>query len=669
MVYEDKLRLEEAREHYKDEKYSEALIIFMDLMLASPTNGLLFFDIAKTYLKMGQPTVAMANFEKSLKFLDKVHHYDLQKEFAAMLHGMNRHQEAVNVYQPVTANAVNEEDFITGVKYLMHTEEIDQAELLLMKNIVRFPNSFDTVCETAEVEPYIIERLRNRKRSIIQALKDNFQPTIDDTSEHLDYIIAESEENTYQHLLTDWDSGLDDFDDAKTIDKVIAAKERLNAVRTVISSESKKIKELKATTAISELRQDNRDKIRELNDLETDLLALLPQLPATSLKAEIPSYLNVVKNFKKQIRKDNYLEVSRAFKNLDNLLSEGKGYQQDGKAAIEKIAAMQAPTEKGLAKRNVSVSKKAKNRRKKEDDTVIVLDSQLNKRKKGNRKVLLFFLFAIIVGGGGYYVYNFIDLDKNKLVLLTGVKMRSKPSKEAEQVKDLATGIPVSYPKGEKLTVLNDYGDWVNVRSDEGFEGYMRREYFVTPSEFKFIKGMFPNEESEVFFESARHRTALLDFYKENEWTSKVSSRIERKVHGHTKIERDVHQIYAKEFKGGIIDKLTYNGSEKPYKDMACIIRGEENENIVFFTFNENREYKTIGHEILEGLEHQMEFIETSDTRRWYLGQVNTGGSRALERLRYNSVLVKLEKNNDCILYHYDNELEKIVGDKQDFCN
>ena len=145
MVYEDKLRLEEAREYYKDEKYSEALIIFMDLMLASPTNGLLFFDIAKTYLKMGQPAVAMANYEKSLKFLDKVHHYDLQKEFAGMLYGMNRHQEAVNVYLPVTANAVNEEDFVTGVKYLMQVEEIDQAELLLVKNIVRFPTSFDTV--------------------------------------------------------------------------------------------------------------------------------------------------------------------------------------------------------------------------------------------------------------------------------------------------------------------------------------------------------------------------------------------------------------------------------------------------------------------------------------------------------------------------------------------
>ena len=564
MVYEDKQRLEEAREHYKDEKYSEALIIFMDLMLASPTNGLLFFDIAKTYLKMGQPAVGMANFEKSLKFLDKVHHYDLQKEFAGMLHGMNRHQETVNVYQSVTANAVNEEDFITGIKYLMQVEEIDQVELFLVKNIVRFPKSFDTVCETAEVEPYIVERLRNRKRSILKALKDNFQVQIDDTSKELDFIIAQSEENLYQHLLADWDSGLDDFDDANTIDKVIAAKERLTSVSTVILSESQKIKELKATNAISELRQDNRNKIRELNDLETDLLALLPQLPATSLKTEIPSFLNVVKNFKKKTRSDNYLEASRAFKNLNNLLSEGKDYKQDGEAAIQKIAAMQAPTEKGVAKRNVGVSKKTRTRRKKDDDTVIVLDSQLKKRKKGNRKILIFFILAVVIGGGAFYFSELLDSDKNKRVLLTNVFLRAGASGETPKVrKD-------SYKRGEKLELIRDNGDWSFLETPDGNLGYMRSEYLGEVHEYKFIEGMFANPETSALFGSARHQKALLDFYKENEWASGSSLKVEKKIYGHTEIEREIRQIHGKEkdsrFNGGIINKLTYNPDVYPKK-------------------------------------------------------------------------------------------------------
>ncbi len=667
MTQEDKLRLEEAREYYKDEKYSEALIIFMDLMLASPTNGLLFFDIAKTYLKMGQPAVGMANFEKSLKFLDKVHHYDLQKEFAGMLHGMNRHQEAVNVYQPVTANAANEEDFVAGIKYLMHTEEIDQAELLLVKNIVRFPNSFDTACETAEVEPYIVERFRNRKRSILQALKDNFQIKIDDTSKELDFIISESEENTYQHLLTDWDSGLDDFDDANTIDKVIAAKERLVSVSTVILSESQKTKELKATNAISELRQDNRNKIRELNDLETDLLALLPQLPATSLKTEIPSYLNVVKSFKKKTRSDNYLEANRAFKNLDNLLSEGKDYKQDGKAAIEKIAAMQAPTERGVAKRNVAVAKKTKTRRKKDDDTVIILDSQLNKRKKGTSKVLLFLLAAILIGGGAAtYFLHFADSDKNKRVLLTNVFLRAGASGETEKVRD------DSYKRGEALTLVSNEGDWYYLRTPDGNEGYMRSEYLGKVHEYKFIEGMFANPETAALFNSARHQKALLAYYKQNEWASGSSSKVEKKIYGHTDIDREIRQIHGKEktsrFNGGIINKLTYNRDIYPKKDMAVIIRGNENEEVAFFAFREDNSFQLVGNETLEGPGHQMEFIYAStDNRDWFLGAVEYG-VKSYEKLNYNSILVQL--GGGCAkLYIYDRMQDKIVGYKQGSCN
>jgi tetratricopeptide (TPR) repeat protein len=667
LTHEDKQRLEEAREYYKDEKYSEALIIFMDLMLASPTNGLLFFDIAKTYLKMGQPAVGMANFEKSLKFLDKVHHYDLQKEFAGMLYGMNRHQEAVNVYQSVTANAVNEEDFVTGIKYLIKTEEIDQAELLLVKNIARFPNSFDTACETAEVEPFIIERLRNRKRSILQALKDNFQTKIEDISKELDFIIAQSEENAYQHLLTDWDGALDDFDDANTIDQVIAAKERLNSISTIILSESKKIKEQKATNAISELRQNNRSKIRELNELETDLLALLPQLPATSLKTEIPSFLNVVKNFKKKTRSENYLVANRAFTNIDNLLSEGKDYKQDGKAAIEKIAAMQVPTEKGVAKRNVFVAKKSKTRRKKEDDTVIVLDSQLKKRKKGNRKVLIFFLLAVVIGGAAAYFLHFADSDKNKRVLLTNVFLREGASGDTEKVRE------DSYKRGEKLELIRDNGDWSFLEAPDGNLGYMRSEYLGKVHEHKFIEGMFANPETAALFGSARHQKALLAFYKKNEWASNAPLKVEKKVYGHTEnVFREIRQIHGKEaenrFNGGIINKVTYNPDIYPKKDMACIIRGYENEEIAFFAFREDNSFELVGHETLEGLGHQMEFIDAStDNRDWFLGTVHIG-EKVYKKLTQNSILVQL--GNGCArLYTYDRAEDSMIGYYQGSCN
>lgn len=661
LTQEDKQKLDEAKNDYDEGRYSDALIIFQDLAFSAPTNGYLFFEIAKTYLKMKQAKVGMANFSKTLQLVDAGQHYELQKEYAAMLFGEGLRQEAGLVYQPITVAPSTEEDFVLGLKYLLWEEEIDEIELLLIKNISRFPSAFESLCETTEVESYIIERLRNRRRSIVKTLQNNFRTDIDTIIGQLDFLVKNSEEGTFQHLVTDWDKAEEAFDLANSIEGVVAAKEQLQSIGSIIQNENEKLKAQQVKRKIAVIRQENREKIRELNGLETDLLGLLDKLPATSLKSEIPSYLNVVKSFKTQIRKENLLDVRRAYKNLDHLLVEGKAFYQDGQAAIEKMAAMQAATETGVAKTNTSVSSKTRwGRKKKEEEPVIILESTIKEPRRKRKKGIGNFLSVVLLGLVCVTAYVFYFQEETDVVLITNVFMRSAPDVDSDAVRT------DSYKEGDVLEPLSVDGDWQYLRASDGNEGYMLSQYLITPAEYEFIQGIFIDETTKELVKSSYYKSALLKYFIQNEWVSDVGKDVEKKVFGNLDLEREIHMIYGQEltmlYNTVSIENLT--GDER--KNLACIIRGEQNEQLVIFAFDENNNYTVIGEETLEGIGHKFKYLSANSSREeWYLGDVEFG-MKKMRRLTQNALLVK-ENGCEKILV-YDSITQKMEAYKQGSC-
>ena len=101
---------------------------------------------------------------------------------------------------------------------------------------------------------------------------------------------------------------------------------------------------------------------------------------------------------------------------------------------------------------------------------------------------------------------------------------------------------------------------------------------------------------------------------------------------------------------------------------MACIIRGDETEEIVFFAFREDNTFQEVGHETLEERGRQMEFIDASlDHRDWFLGTVSVG-QKLYKKLTQNAILVQM--GDGCArLYVYERAEDKIIGYDQGSCN
>lgn len=643
-------RLEEAHNLYAEGKFDDALIIYQDLAFSAPDDGFIFMDIAKTYMQKSNPKLALSFFNKAIKRLEEAHHYDVRKEFAGMLHAANQNKDTAETYLPVASQAKNEDDLITGIKYCMLNEDIDSCEQLLTKHIQSFPNALDAAVKITDVDNYLIERLKNRKRSILSSLKDEYLPLIDETEGHLTYLKKNAEEGAFDTLIESFEKGMEDFDYAESVVEIVKAKTNLNGVAAKIKEERNGFEANLAKKEMSDLKLQNREKLSTINALEDEIRGFLKILPNTSLKQEdIPAYLNVVKDYKVQIKSPEILTVRRAYQNSDNLIKEGKFFKEEAQRTIERHKEMAAQTalvaaqSKGVAKK--SNGKKAKN----EDEPVIIIDSQTGRRISNRRKIKpIYILIPLILIGGIVAFYMLGQGKTEKRVLLTNVFLRQYPDGESAKVRE------DSYKDGEALKVLKEEGEWLKLETSDGNVGYMKGEYFSTPAEYTFIQGIFANDEAREQFHSARHKLTLLYYFKENEWVGDISEQLEKDIYGDYNPSRELRQVV------GMPEGSSYNTSVltdlSPYEkmDLACIVRGKDNEKFIIYSYEDDNTPVKAYETTLEGTGHTLKAIlDKNDNNYWFLGTYEYG-SKVTEKLNGNAILLSM--GDYCsFLYYYKN--------------
>lgn len=654
LTHQDKSHFEEAQKHYQEAKYSEALILLHDITQNNLSYGWTFFEIAKCYLKLGQPKLAMSNFGKAAKMIGATHFYDARKEFATLLNLEDELQHAAEVFMPVAREAKSEEDVIEGVKYLLKTDDIDSAERLLVKHIQSYPNVFDAAMQVTGVEGYAVDRLKNRKSAILKTLKKDIQPQLDNADEYLDYLEDNSDDDVYEGLFQSWDKALEQLDEADSVDKIVAAKANLLELFEQLRQEKIALEIDLEKRDIQALKLQNRSKLSTLNEIDTELFALQARLPDIGLKTEIPAYLSVVRDFKEQILREDVTVVRRAYNNIDNLISEGKFYKEEATKAIER---MLQPTELEtalVAAQTQQLTTKTKKRRKRDDD-VIVIDSVTHKKKRKRRGLVLWlFLGLLLVGGGAYFALSG-GMGNEKRVLLTNVFMRQYPDGNAAKVGE------ESYKTGEALEVLAVEGEWLHIRASDGNEGYMLAEYYGTPAEYTFIEGIFADEKTSNLFAGARYRLTLLEYFKEHNWIGDISDKVEKEIYGDVG-GREKYQVLGRDLDARFNTVVLTNLTDYEKYDLVCIISGETDEHLIVYAYQDDNTPIKVYSRILNGGGHDFRvLLDKSDNDYWYLGG-SSFGSKYTEKLTQNALLVRMDDYcNHVYLYdgNYMNEYEQ----------
>lgn len=652
LTHEDKVLFEKAENFYQEGKYSEALMNYNDVLLNFSADGTIFYGIAKTYFKLGQPKIAIANFEKACKLLTEAPKYQARKEFAAMLSEDQFHKEASQYYLPAASKAKTEEDLITGIQYLLKVEDIDSSEQLLAKHIHRFPDAFNQAMKVSNVETFALERLKNRKRSILKALKNNFQPTLDSANDELDFLEKNSERDTYNQLITNWERATEDFDYAESVETIVTAKNKLAEFAKKITTEKIALEKEIEKREIAELKLGHLKQVSQLNELDMELNSILPKLPETSLKIDIPPFLNVVKDFKAQILRNDYTVVRRAYLNLGNLIAQGNFLKSEAQKTIERMlkpseleTAIVAANTQIVAQKSKKPAKTKKAKRTEED--YIILDSQTGKRKK-RRGLPLFWVFLGLVVVGGLATFFMMDgFGKEKRVLITNVFMRQYADINSSKVREK------SYQEGESFQVLAEEGNWLKIKAADGNIGYMLSEYYATPAEYTFIQGIFADQETKELFTSARHKITLLNYFKKNNWIGDISDQVEKEIYGDIS-SREIRQVHGLEQKSRF--NVTVIMDLTPYEkyDLVCLIRGESDEHLIIYAYEDDNTPVEIYTKTIPGTNHLLRGIldKNDNGRNWYLGKRDMG-QKVTGRLVSNALLVQIDQSCDH-LYVYE---------------
>ncbi len=659
LTHEDKILLQQADDFYQEGKYNEALINYNDVLLSFSIDGIAYYRIAKTYFKLQQPKVAITNFEKACKLLADFPQYQARKEFAGMLSQDQFHKEASQYYLPVASKAKTEEDLIIGIQYLLKVENIDTSEQLLAKHISRFPNAFDQAMKISNIESYVLERLKNRKRSILKALKNNFQPTLDSSNDELDFLEKNSEKDTYNQLITDWERTTEDFDYAESVEDIVTAKNKLTALSKNITTEKITLEQAIERREIAELKLGHLKQVSQLNELDMELNSILPKLPETSLKIDIPPFLNVVKDFKSQILRQDYTTVRRAYLNLSNLIEQGNFLKAEAKKTIERMLKPSELETAIVAAKTQALEQRPKKPSKRTEDDFVIIDSQTGKRRRRRGIPWVWIFLGLILIGGAAFIIIYGGLKKEKRVLLTGVLMREYPDAANSPLVREA-----SYPQGEALQVLADEGEWLKVKADDGNIGYMRSEYYVTPAEYTFIQGIFADQETKEFYNSnkvpARYKTTLLHYFIKNNWISNISDQVEKDIYGDIS-NREIRQIHeaGKEtpFSSTVIMNLVPNGKKnnKEKKEFTCLIQGESDVHLIIYAYEDDNAPVEVYTKPIAGTNHLLkQVLDKNDNRNWYLGK-RSFGQKVTEKLTSNALLLQVDQfcNN---LYTYERD-------------
>jgi len=642
---EENARLEEAHQFYEEGNFSDALIIYQDLAFSAPDDGFIFFDIAKTYVKLNNSKIAIANFDKAIKRLEPNHHYDVRKEFAAMCHHMGLQKKTANIYLPVANQPKSEEDLLTGIRYCLANEDIDTCEQLLVKHIQTYPNALEAATKITEVEDYLIERLKNRKRSVLASLKDDFRPTLDEAEKDIRFLKKDAEDGAFNALIGTFEKGMEAFDYAETVVEIVEAKAGLTAIASTIKKERDAFEKNLAQKEMSELKLENLSKLSRVNELELELNSFLKALPDSSLKEkDIPAYLRVVRDYKSRTTSTEILTVRRAYNDSDNLIKEGEFFVDEAKKSIEfhkEIAASQAVIISG---NNELESTKTKRPKKEEKPKIKYIIGE--KKRRRISPVFIWFPLLLLVVAGAYFI--FMQSEKEKVILMTNVFLRQYPNGESAKVRE------DSYKDGEALVLLKQEGDWLNLKASDGNVGYMKAEYLTSPAEYTFIQGIFGNEEAREQFHSARHKLTLLTYFKENEWVGDISEALEKDIYGDSNPSREQRQIFALPEDSRSNTVVLSDFSPKDKMDLACLIRGQDDEKLIIYGYKDDNTPVKLFETSLDGTGHSFRaLLDKTDNNYWFLGSYELG-SKTTEKLNSNALLLSID--DECsFIYYYKN--------------
>lgn len=196
----------------------------------------------------------------------------------------------------------------------------------------------------------------------------------------------------------------------------------------------------------------------------------------------------------------------------------------------------------------------------------------------------------VIVFGLFYYFNVYLPAERDRKApryypFATNVFLRSSP------VAGIEANKITTVPYGEELIVY-DYvnAGWSEVKFN-GQEGYIHSDYILGKSDFLILNSIFGDAESKELIITAKCRTALLDYFKENEYIGNISDQVLNEIlPSFKKDATNQWQVFAlnKNVKiNSVFFKRIYDTKSK-FTDFAVLITNIQTSErkVLIFSFN-----------------------------------------------------------------------------------
>lgn len=623
MFSSEHLRQNEAAHQFTQQgKYKEALEIYQRLSNIYPQNGFILFNTAQIYLHLNQSTNAVEAFEKAIPLLPKESLYDLHKNFVISLLEKKFYFEAFRFYLPVLNHPENEEDLLLGLKIVLLHQDIDRSEQYLIKNVQKYPDILNKLIVDAEIPIEITNRLKNRKRGIIEMMQQDYQGEIEKVQNQLDFLTKHKlEELILEQLENEWAAAIENFDYANEIQEVVDSREQLADMSKQIGEEVRLMKLRLEKEKLNLLRKQYRNQVKTLNENELSLVAALKHLPGVSLKDDVAVFLKRFRIFKEQIRQEKVKVVELAYQDTTILLERSEALKQDCEKAIE-TAVQQHLQAKEIEQAKVMNRALAKHNptnvvvRQNEEVIVEVLESRLKKQRRKGLLLALRILGIVVVLFLLYWLVSRINFSQlsfgsfgasDKQVLLTGVFLRATPTSNAAKLNE------TSYPEGTTLEITGyPNRQWYKLHTSDGLEGYMKREYMVSVMDYAFLNSLYGQTDVKNWLPAARHKLAILNYFKEKKWKGNTSTELERKVYG--KIDYEREKWLLSQLPSDDLDKkiMILDLTDKKRLDLVCLVGSSTQERLLVFTFEPDNTSQLLYQDTLEGTKFELQKLEES---------------------------------------------------------
>ncbi|MFK7946040.1 MAG: hypothetical protein AB8G11_00505 [Saprospiraceae bacterium] len=641
---EDKTKQEKALQLYNEGKYLEALDIFQ--FLAYKQNDVqMFYEVAKTYLKLDKPELAISNLGNATRSQDDAKNISYKKEFAKLLYTADYNDLAYDTYLPILKKPKFKSDIITGIQYLLNTSKLDYEEKtsktveLLATHAFKHPNIIDRIV-SLNIEEELKVTLKSKEEVIVETIKKQKNARISEVQATIQ-TLSNEEDNQFDGITMEIKQLINEYQNSTTIIAVVDDYKDIEEAISQIEGNLKQKEDQTKKSLITEIHNQHKSLIHVIKEQLKNLSG------DNANYKEIRNKANILLDEIKTTTDTNLLQEK--YKALSTFLDGLKKYNTKESKSTENTLALSTTLPILTNKPTTRQSNNLPSTTKKEE-VIILPDEREEKKRKGILIVVGVVVLAIIC----YFAFikNAIEVDKR--ILLTNVFLRMYPDAESAKMNE------ESYKVGTAMEVLEESGEWLKLKAPDKKEGYMKAEYMINKIEYSFIEGIFGNQEAKDILESARHKIALMNLFRSYNWKGDISKELEKDFYEDEETpNRGVYQIYSSDDANEFNTATTSDLTPRKKKEMACIIQGSGNDYLVIYSFSDDNIPILLHQEELNGRGYELkEIIAKDDNGRWYQGSMSYG-SRNYEYLYYNSLYIR---NNSCkILYVYNDGLRKYL--------